>query len=210
MATASINGVQICYELSGSEGVPLVLVHGSWDSHHDWDLVVPVLAESFRVLSYDRRGHSDSERPSGQGSVREDVSDLAALIGNLDLEPAWVAGNSFGASIALRLAAQHPELLPGVIAHEPPLFSLLADDPSVAPMLDQVRERGVGISRRGSHPPCHASAALRRSDQGVHSQEAGRMRVEPVTAVSDMVFSQRPEALSRGHISHCQLRVEGE
>jgi len=158
MATASINGVQICYELSGSEGVPLVLVHGSWDSHHDWDQVVPALAESFRVLSYDRRGHSDSERPTGQGSVREDVSDLAALIGNLDLEPAWVAGNSFGASIALRLAAQHPELLRGVIAHEPPLFSLLADDPSVAPMLDQVRERVAAVVERIADGD-HAGAA---------------------------------------------------
>jgi pimeloyl-ACP methyl ester carboxylesterase len=108
MATAKVNGVRLFYELNGIGEVPLVLVHGSWDSHNDWGLVVPRLADSFRVLTYDRRGHSKSERPTGQGSVREDVADLAALIEHLGLVPAWVVGNSFGASITLRLAGEVP------------------------------------------------------------------------------------------------------
>src|SRR5688572_25521444 len=141
MATANVNGVRLFCEVSGTGEIPLVLVHGSWGSHHNWDLVVPGLAESFRVLTYDRRGHSESERPSGQGSVREDVADLASLIEHLGLVPAWVGGNSFGASIALRLAGERPGILRGVIAHEPPLFSLLADDPSMAPMLKEAGER---------------------------------------------------------------------
>ena len=79
-----------------------------------------------RVLTYDRRGHSQSERPTGQGSVREDVADLAALLEHVELAPAWVLANSFGASISLRLASEHPGLFRGLIAHEPPLlFSLL-------------------------------------------------------------------------------------
>ena len=36
----------------------VVLVHGSWGDHHNWDAVAPMLARSFRVLTYDRRGHS--------------------------------------------------------------------------------------------------------------------------------------------------------
>jgi pimeloyl-ACP methyl ester carboxylesterase len=55
--------------------------------------------------------------------------------------PAWVVGNSFGASIALRLASEHPDLFRGLIAHEPPLFSLLADDPSLSPMLVDVQRK---------------------------------------------------------------------
>jgi hypothetical protein len=82
---ATVNGVRLYYELNGTREVPLVLVHGSWDSHEDWDLVVPRLADSFQVLTYDRRGHSKSERPTGRGSVREDVADLAALIEHLGL-----------------------------------------------------------------------------------------------------------------------------
>ena len=148
MATANVNGVRLFYEISGSGKVPLVMVHGSWGSHHNWDPVVPALARSFLVLTYDRRGHSESERPSEQGSIREDVIDLAALIEHLGLRPAWVAGNSFGASIALRLAGERPDVLRGIIGHEPPLFSLLGTEHSLAPMLDEVGKRIQAVVER--------------------------------------------------------------
>jgi pimeloyl-ACP methyl ester carboxylesterase len=158
MATAKVNGVRLFYELTGTGAVPLVLVHGSWDSHHDWDLVVPRLADAFRVLTYDRRGHSQSERPTGQGSVREDVADLAALIEYLGLVPVWVVGNSFGASITLRLAGERPDLFRGLIAHEPPLFSLLGDDPTLAPLLAEVHQ-GIGAVVERIASGDHAGAA---------------------------------------------------
>jgi pimeloyl-ACP methyl ester carboxylesterase len=148
MPTANVNGVQLYYELSGAGEIPLVLVHGSWVSHHNWDIVLPRLASSFRVLAYDRRGHSQSRRRAGQGSVRGNVADLAALIEYLGLAPAWVAGNSFGAAITLRLAAERPELFRGLIAHEPPLFCLLADDPTAAPMLEEVERRIDAVAER--------------------------------------------------------------
>src|SRR5947209_18949834 len=99
MSVARVNGVELYYELSGS-GEPLVLVHGSWVDHRSWDPVVGLLARSFKVLTYDRRGHSGSERPDSQGSVFEDADDLPALIEALDLAPAHVAGNSYGGSVA--------------------------------------------------------------------------------------------------------------
>jgi pimeloyl-ACP methyl ester carboxylesterase len=148
MAKAIVNGVELFYEISGAGDIPLVVVHGSWSSHHNWDRVVPGLAESFRVLAYDRRGHSQSARPTGQGSVREDVADLAALIEHAGLAPTWVAGNSFGASITLRLAVERPDLFRGLIVHEPPLFGLLRDDPTVAPALDGVRKKITSVVER--------------------------------------------------------------
>ena len=139
MPILNINGVNLFYELRGMGETPLVLVHGSWDSHRVWDLVLPYLNNDFRVLTYDRRGHNQSQAPEHQGSIRDDVTDLAALIEQLELAPAWVLGNSFGASIALRLAGERPDLLHGLIAHEPPLFGLIADDPKHASMVTQLR-----------------------------------------------------------------------
>jgi len=139
MSAARINGVELYYKLSGS-GEPLVLVHGSWGDHHNWDPVVSALAESFRVLVYDRRGHSASERPAGQGSVFEDADDLAGLIDELGLAPAHVAGNSFGAAIVLRAATRHPEVFRSMIVHEPPLFPLLAGT-EFEPALAEVQRR---------------------------------------------------------------------
>jgi pimeloyl-ACP methyl ester carboxylesterase len=148
MATANVNGVRLFYEITGTGEIPLVLVHGSWVSHHSWDLVVPRLARSFRVLAYDRRGHSESQRLTVQGSIREDVADLAALIEHLGLAPAWVAGNSFGASTTLWLAGQRPDLFRGLIAHEPTLVSLLAEDPAMAPMLEEIGRRITAVVER--------------------------------------------------------------
>jgi pimeloyl-ACP methyl ester carboxylesterase len=148
MAAAKVNGLRFFHELTGKGAIPIVLVHGSWSSHRNWDLVVPRLAQHFRVAAYDRRGHSDSERPSTQGSVHEDVADLAVLLEDLQLAPAFVIGNSFGGSIALRLAGQRPELLRGVVAHEPPLFQLLGNDPVFAPMLEEVGRRVGAVAQR--------------------------------------------------------------
>jgi pimeloyl-ACP methyl ester carboxylesterase len=138
MSIAAVNGTQLYFELHGSAGAPIVLVHGSWSSHKTWDAIVPLLAVSFRVVVYDRRGHSQSRRSPQQGSIREDVADLAALLEHLDLAPAWVVGNSQGALIALRLAGEYPDLLRGICVHEPPLYSIVADDPSAAPMLKEM------------------------------------------------------------------------
>jgi pimeloyl-ACP methyl ester carboxylesterase len=148
MATANINGIRIYYELSGTGEIPLVLVHGSWVSHHDWEFIRSGLDNNFRVLTYDRRGHSESERPSTPDSVSENVADLAGLIEHLDLAPAWLVGNSFGASITLRLAGERPDLFRGLITHEPPLFSLLANDSAVSSMLDEVARKLAAVSER--------------------------------------------------------------
>jgi len=135
-----VNGNRLRYEVVGS-GTPLVLVHGSWADHHGWDALSPLLAEDFQVVAYDRRGHSESESPAGQGSVNDDVSDLAALIERVGGGPAHVVGNSFGGSIVLRLAARSPDLVRTLAVHEPPLMMLLADDPATAPALGGVSQR---------------------------------------------------------------------
>jgi pimeloyl-ACP methyl ester carboxylesterase len=154
MTTATANGVRLSYEIFGTGETPLVMVHGSWLSRRSWDPMVPKLAESFRVFTYDRRGHGDSERPSGQGSVREDVGDLAALIEQLGIAPAWVAGGS----ITLRLAGERPELLRGIISHEPPLFSLIEDDPTLSPMLEEFARTSAKVAGRIASGD-HAGAA---------------------------------------------------
>src|SRR5262245_5439175 len=132
------NGVHLYSELQGDRGAPLVLVHGSWGDHHNWDAVVPALARTFRVLSYDRRGHSQSERVATPGTIEEDVADLAALIGTNHLAPAHVVGSSFGAIVTLRLAAARPDLFASLTIHEPPLIGLLENDPALSAIQQRI------------------------------------------------------------------------
>jgi pimeloyl-ACP methyl ester carboxylesterase len=127
MAFLDVNGVTLHYELKGT-GEPLVLVHGAWTDLGEWNRIVDDLASTFTVLTYDRRGHSRSERPAGQGSMDEDGDDLAALLTALDMAPAHVVTNSGGGVVALRLAARRQALFRSLICHETPLFDLLGGE----------------------------------------------------------------------------------
>ena len=125
MATISrADGTTLHYDIAGV-GDPLVLVHGSWGDSMTWGLVVPGLAESFRVVTYDRRGHGASGGLPVEGTVHDDVADLAALIEDLDVGPAHVCANSYGTNVSLRLAIERPDLVRRIAGHEPPLLALL-------------------------------------------------------------------------------------
>ena len=89
-----VNGVELAVAESGT-GEPLVLVHGSWVDRTGWGFVEGELANSYHVVSYDRRGNSTSS--PAPGTRRDDEDDLAALIEDLDLAPAHIVANSFGA-----------------------------------------------------------------------------------------------------------------
>jgi pimeloyl-ACP methyl ester carboxylesterase len=144
MSIQKINGVEIFLQEFGS-GDTLILVHGSWADHMEWPFVVPLLAPRFRVTVYDRRGHSQSQRLPTQGSIREDVADLAAIIERAGA-PAHVLGNSMGASISLRLAAERPELIRTLMAHEPPLFDLLRDDPKTRQLAEELDNSFLAVA----------------------------------------------------------------
>jgi pimeloyl-ACP methyl ester carboxylesterase len=119
------------YQETGG-GEPVVFVHGNWTDHSVWQLTVSELPASLRAVVYDRRGTGRSPRTRERITRRRHEDDLAALIETLGPGPAHVVGQSYGASIALGLAARRPELFRGVVANEPPLVSLAGDDPAVA------------------------------------------------------------------------------
>jgi pimeloyl-ACP methyl ester carboxylesterase len=159
MPYVEANGVRLFYGSTG-EGEPLVLAHGSWGDHHNWDLVIPSLARSFRVIAYDRRGHSDSERPATQGSFDEDADDLAALIVALGIGSAFVVGNSGGSIIALKTAIRHPEVIRALVVHEPPAVKLLDGRPEFADALAGFDRRIEPVAALLSHERWEEAARL--------------------------------------------------
>jgi pimeloyl-ACP methyl ester carboxylesterase len=88
------------------------------------------LADLYTVVSYDRRGYSRSELddPGEQIGIARHGDDLRLLIEAVGPEPVAVFGTSFGALIALDLAASAPERVRTMVVHEPPLGQLLPDD----------------------------------------------------------------------------------
>lgn len=96
-------------------GVPILLLHGLASSRRFWDLVVPGLVGS-PVIALDQRGHGDSDRPDGPYDGATVVADVLTALDALGISRAVVVGHSWGASTALRLAADAPERVLAVVA----------------------------------------------------------------------------------------------
>jgi pimeloyl-ACP methyl ester carboxylesterase len=140
MELEGVDGTALTYDVAG-DGVPLVLIHGSWGERQTWGFVIPALAESFRVISFDRRGHGESTAPPDVGTVHDDVADVVRLIDALGDGRANVVANSYGACIALRLAAAHPERVARMVCHEPPMLGVLDADDDGKAIADEERRK---------------------------------------------------------------------
>lgn len=109
------NGASLYVEEHG-EGVPVVLVHGGTQSSESWRPMIPLLAESLRVIVFDSRGHGRSTNPSGELTYELLADDTAALIEVLGLERPVVGGWSDGGQVALEVGLRHPGLARALIA----------------------------------------------------------------------------------------------
>ncbi|HWL91163.1 MAG TPA: alpha/beta hydrolase, partial [Actinomycetota bacterium] len=80
-----------------------------------WDLMVPRLTRRFRVVTYDARGHGLSAKPSSGYGFDRVVPDARAVIRSTKLRRPLIVGHSWGAMVALELAARHPRAVRGVV-----------------------------------------------------------------------------------------------
>jgi pimeloyl-ACP methyl ester carboxylesterase len=122
MPTVEIRDTTLYYESAGG-GVPLLFIHGMCGDADVWRGQVRRLADRFRCVTYDRRGHTRSAVGDEAESVATHTEDAAALIVALGVRPI-VVGSSGGARIAVELCRRYPGLLAGAVLSEPPIFSL--------------------------------------------------------------------------------------
>jgi haloacetate dehalogenase len=106
-AEATINGVK------GGSGPPLLLLHGFPQTHIEWRLIAPKLAEHFTFVATDLRGYGDSSKPpDGQNheaySKRSVAKDQFEVMRQLGFERFLVIGHDRGGRVAHRLALDFP------------------------------------------------------------------------------------------------------
>jgi pimeloyl-ACP methyl ester carboxylesterase len=90
------------------DGSPVVLLHGLTVSAEYWSHTARILAENHRVIAADLRGHGHSDKPGWGYDYPTLASDVEQLCDEAGVEGALIAGHSWGASVALMLAAEHP------------------------------------------------------------------------------------------------------
>ncbi|RNL55965.1 alpha/beta fold hydrolase [Arthrobacter oryzae] len=115
----SADGTTIAYEQAGT-GPVLILVGGALNNRHSAANLVPLLEESFTVVSYDRRGRGDSTNTPPYDVDRE-VEDLRALAAEAE-GPVYLYGHSSGGILALEAGSAGVPV--GKIAvYEPPYLT---------------------------------------------------------------------------------------
>jgi pimeloyl-ACP methyl ester carboxylesterase len=150
-----VNGAALHYEEHG-EGAPVILIHGGLASSSQWLPVVPELADGFRVITPDSRGHGRSRNPSAELSYARIADDIAALIAALGLQRPVVGGWSDGGQVTLELGARHPGAARALIvgaAH--PDFEVSG--------LREAHRALLGANETGVPDPAHLDAQLGES-----------------------------------------------
>jgi 3-oxoadipate enol-lactonase len=109
-------GTQLAYEVRGhvKSAFPVALIHSLAMDHTFWNAVTPALADTTAVLTYDCRGHGQSDKPNGLYTVEQFADDLADLLDHVGWRSAIVAGASMGGCVTLAFAAAYPARAAGL------------------------------------------------------------------------------------------------
>lgn len=116
------HGHQLAYEIWGSNGVPLLFMHGLLlDSLMNRDLAQRFAGEGYRVILLDFLGHGDSDKPADASAHRIDflAEQALACLDHLGIEQAVIGGCSLGANAALHVATKAPGRCRGLLVEMP-------------------------------------------------------------------------------------------
>lgn len=109
MPKISVNGLGLYYEIEG-DGEPVVLIPGFASGLSLWSTQVPALSRDFRVITFDPRGISASDKSEGPQTIGLLADDVAHLLQALGISSAHIVGVSFGGFVAQEFALKYPSM----------------------------------------------------------------------------------------------------
>ena len=129
--SAEVNGTELHYVSAGTQGAPVLLVHGFPESWWAFHKLIPLLKEHHRVFAVDLRGFGASAPADERHDSTTAAQDLGAFIDHLALGPVHLTGQDVSGPTTFRVAATRPELVRSYTAIETGLpgfgLEMLAD-----------------------------------------------------------------------------------
>jgi len=113
-----LNGTELHYVSAGTEGSPVLLVHGFPETWWIFRKLIPQLSEHHRVFALDLRGFGDSAPADAAHDSATAAEDLRALIAHLNVGSVHLTGQDLSGPTTFRVAAKHPELVRSYTAIE--------------------------------------------------------------------------------------------
>jgi len=132
------DGVEIFYKDWGPRDAQIIHFHHGWPlSADDWDAqMLFFLAQGFRVIAHDRRGHGRSSQVWDGHDMDHYADDVAAVVSHLDAQQAIHVGHSTGGGEVIRYIARHtadPVPKAAIISAVPPLMVKTESNPGGLP-----------------------------------------------------------------------------
>lgn len=160
------------------DGPPLLLLHGIGSSGASWWPVIDRLAERFRLIVPDWRGHGASDKPDSGYLLPDYAADLAALIDAYQLERPLIVGHSLGGMITLHWARQYPDRALRIVVEDSPLRR----HPDVRGLFDG----WIALASQ----PVEAAAAYYAREYPTWTAAECRRRAETITSTQLAVFTE--------------------
>ena len=111
MALVNLPGGETIWFKKAGAGAPLLHIHGSAFGHRNFEKMTPLAAHDFEVIDIDLPGYGDSTGAPRAGGMAGFAALVAELIPALGYARVHIHGTSFGAMIALTVAANHPAVV---------------------------------------------------------------------------------------------------
>jgi len=109
---ALVNGIRMYYEIHGSGGMPLVLIHGGGSTiETTFGTILPLLARYGKVIAVELQAHGRTSDRDSAVSFEQDADDVAGLLIYLNIGKADIFGFSNGGNTAMQIAIRHPDLV---------------------------------------------------------------------------------------------------
>lgn len=171
MPNAQVNGISVYYEEHGA-GYPVIFTHGYASSTRMWKPQVEVLSQQYRFITWDIRGHGQSDGPDDQAQYSEAlaVEDERQVLEQLGVRQAVVGGLSLGGYLSLAFYLSHPAMVRALILCDTgPGYR----NPVAREQWNQTAEARArafeerGLAALGRSPEVQASAQIHRSAEAL-------------------------------------------
>lgn len=109
---SEVNGIKMYYEIHGSTGDFLVLIHGGGSTiGTTFSRILPLLAKKFQVIAVELQAHGHTSDRNSPETFEQDADDVVALLHKLPVFKASFFGFSNGGNTAMQIAMRHPEMV---------------------------------------------------------------------------------------------------
>lgn len=202
MPEIELPAIRLYYEEHG-RGIPILLIHGTGGDVDNWGPAPEELGRIGRVIAYDRRGCTRSQRPEpySRTTPAKHADDAADLLDALGATPAIIIGRSYGGEVAIDLALRYRERVRALVLLDGGGRGL---SPEADAFLDGLADRILAaVAKRG---PAAAGEALLRSVLGDAGYEAASEGMKARMAANGPAIAAEMEGLKDEHPDPARLR----